>query len=199
MTVRPRLRPPPLTPEEEPARLPDGTRRTPETSSASLTTSSPAALRIVLSCRTVAQRLRRSEGEHRWRTSLGAGGSRGGPTVGWKLFSESISFDRRLFEHDVRGSIAHARMLASVGLLTDEECRLIERGLSRNPRRDRVGGLPDRPRTRGHPHARRGRAHRPTGGRRPEAAHGRSRNDQVATDLKLWVRDALDKIDAPIG
>ena len=45
-------------------------------------------------------------------------------------FSESISFDRRLFEHDIRGSIAHAEMLESVGLLTADECRLLVRGLS---------------------------------------------------------------------
>ena len=45
-------------------------------------------------------------------------------------FSESISFDRRLFEHDIRGSIAHAEMLAHVGLLTPDECQQIVRGLT---------------------------------------------------------------------
>ena len=45
-------------------------------------------------------------------------------------FTESISFDRRLFEHDIRGSIAHAEMLAHVGLLTADECQQIVRGLS---------------------------------------------------------------------
>src|SRR4051812_35995894 len=45
-------------------------------------------------------------------------------------FTESISFDRRLFEHDIRGSIAHAEMLAHVGLLTTEECQQIVRGLT---------------------------------------------------------------------
>src|SRR3954447_27043037 len=45
-------------------------------------------------------------------------------------FSESISFDRRLFEHDIRGSIAHAEMLAHVGLITPDECQQIVRGLS---------------------------------------------------------------------
>src|SRR5579875_1564958 len=47
-----------------------------------------------------------------------------------EAFTESISFDRRLFAQDIRGSIAHARMLQRVGLLTAEECRQIERGLS---------------------------------------------------------------------
>src|SRR5437762_8229099 len=45
-------------------------------------------------------------------------------------FTESISFDRRLFEHDIRGSIAHAEMLARVGLLSSDECQQIVRGLT---------------------------------------------------------------------
>ena len=47
-----------------------------------------------------------------------------------EAFTESISFDRRLFKQDIRGSIAHARMLCQVGLLTSDECQQIERGLS---------------------------------------------------------------------
>src|SRR5262245_46663087 len=45
-------------------------------------------------------------------------------------FTESISFDRRLFDHDSRASTAHARMLAHVGLISNDECQQIERGLS---------------------------------------------------------------------
>ncbi|MBV8267769.1 MAG: argininosuccinate lyase, partial [Planctomycetaceae bacterium] len=45
-------------------------------------------------------------------------------------FTESISFDHRLFEHDIRASIAHAEMLAHVGLVTPDECQQIVRGLS---------------------------------------------------------------------
>lgn len=44
-------------------------------------------------------------------------------------FTESVSFDRRLDTQDIEGSIAHARMLAQVGLVTPEECRQIEHGL----------------------------------------------------------------------
>ncbi|MCA9217337.1 MAG: hypothetical protein KDB27_29915, partial [Planctomycetales bacterium] len=40
-------------------------------------------------------------------------------------FTESISFDKRLYAHDIRGSIAHARMLASVGILTGDEAEQI--------------------------------------------------------------------------
>ena len=44
-------------------------------------------------------------------------------------FSESISFDKRMYEQDIRGSIGHARMLADVGILTREEFEEIEREL----------------------------------------------------------------------
>ena len=45
-------------------------------------------------------------------------------------FTESISFDHRLFKHDIQGSKAHARMLQHVGLLSSDECQQIVRGLS---------------------------------------------------------------------
>src|SRR5262245_28349260 len=44
-------------------------------------------------------------------------------------FVESISYDRRLYKHDIAGSIAHAAMLAKVGLITEEERAKIEQGL----------------------------------------------------------------------
>ncbi len=46
-----------------------------------------------------------------------------------EAFTESISFDHRLYAHDIAGSIAHARMLAKTGLLSVEECRQIEQAL----------------------------------------------------------------------
>jgi argininosuccinate lyase len=111
-------------------------------------------------------------------------------------FSESISFDRRLFEHDIRGSIAHAEMLAYVGLLTSDECQQIVRGLSDIRAEIEAGDFPfvlEREDIHMHVEAalidRLGDV-----GRKLHTA--RSRNDQVATDVKLWTRDALDRIDA---
>src|SRR5689334_1152374 len=46
-----------------------------------------------------------------------------------EAFSASLPFDRRLYKHDIRGSVAHARMLARVGLLTEYEAKAIEAGL----------------------------------------------------------------------
>ena len=111
-------------------------------------------------------------------------------------FTESISFDRRLFKHDIQGSAAHARMLSRVGLLTPEECQQIVLGLSEiqaEIEREDFPFVLDREDVHMHIEAalieKLGDV-----GRKLHTA--RSRNDQVATDLKLWVRDALDRIDA---
>jgi len=111
-------------------------------------------------------------------------------------FTESASFDRRLYAHDVAGSIAHARMLARVGLIGTEECRQIEQGLEAI-REDIEQGrfafcaeLEDV-----HMHVERALIDR-IGDVGRKLHTGRSRNDQVATDLRLWVRASIDQIDA---
>src|SRR4051794_39952068 len=111
-------------------------------------------------------------------------------------FTESISFDRRLFEHDIRGSIAHAEMLAHVGLLTPDECQQIVRGLSEIRAEIEAGTFAFvLEREDIHMHVEAALIDRIGDvGRKLHTA--RSRNDQVATDTKLWARDALDRIDA---
>ena len=110
-------------------------------------------------------------------------------------FTESISFDQRLFRHDIAGSIAHANMLADQKILTQDEASQIESALTEilgelesgtfqiredledihmnieQALIDRIGDV----------------------GRKLHT--GRSRNDQVSTDLRLWVRDAIDRVD----
>ncbi|MGE0608152.1 MAG: argininosuccinate lyase [Pirellulales bacterium] len=114
-------------------------------------------------------------------------------------FTESISFDRRLFAHDILGSIAHAQMLAKVGLLTVDECQQIEQTLL-DIRQEIVQGVfPFRIELEDiHMHIERALIDR-TGdvGRKLHTA--RSRNDQVSTDLRLWVRDQIDKVDGLLG
>ena len=111
-------------------------------------------------------------------------------------FTESISFDRRLFEHDIRGSIAHAEMLAHVGLITHDECQQIVRGLSEIRAEIEAGQFAFvLEREDIHMHVEAALIERLGDvGRKLHTA--RSRNDQVATDVKLWTRDALDRIDA---
>ncbi len=111
-------------------------------------------------------------------------------------FTESISFDRRLFEQDIKGSIAHAEMLAHVGLLTSDECQQIVRGLSEiraEIESGRFAFVLEREDVHMHIEAALIEKLGDTGRKLHTA---RSRNDQVATDVKLWTRDALDRIDA---
>jgi argininosuccinate lyase len=110
-------------------------------------------------------------------------------------FTESISFDRRLAAVDIRGSKAHATMLAQVGLLTADECQTIVAALDEIGREIDAGTFPFRTELEDiHMHVEQALIAR-TGdvGRKLHTA--RSRNDQVATDLKLFVRDAAARID----
>ena len=110
-------------------------------------------------------------------------------------FSESISFDHRLYKHDIRGSIAHARMLAKQGILTDLEFAQIERELLSIQERIDRQELPFRIELEDiHMHIEQALIDALGDvGRKLHTA--RSRNDQIATDLRLWVRDQLDHVD----
>jgi argininosuccinate lyase len=110
-------------------------------------------------------------------------------------FTESISFDHRLYAHDIQGSIAHAQMLAKVGLLTAEECRQIEEHLTAIGQEIAAGQFPFKTELEDiHMHIERALIDR-LGDVGRKLHTGRSRNDQVATDLRLWVRDAIEQID----
>ncbi len=110
-------------------------------------------------------------------------------------FSESISFDRRLYAHDITGSIAHAEMLARVGLLTEQECREIKQGLREIRDEIESGRFAYRIELEDiHMHIERALIEKiGDTGRKLHTA--RSRNDQIATDTRLWIRDAIDRID----
>ena len=114
-------------------------------------------------------------------------------------FTESVSFDRRLYAQDIDGSIAHAQMLAKVGLLSAAECQQIEQGLGQIRQEIEQGQFPFRIELEDiHMHVEQALIDRIGDvGRKLHTA--RSRNDQVATDLRLWVRWAIDEIDARVA
>ena len=112
-----------------------------------------------------------------------------------EAFTESITIDRRLYRHDILAGQAHARMLAEVGLLTAGEAAKIVASLDRIGTDIEAGkmeftiALEDI-----HTHIERALiAELGDLGRKLHTA--RSRNDQVITDVKLWVRDAIDDLD----
>ena len=115
-----------------------------------------------------------------------------------EAFAESISFDRRLYRQDIRGSIAHAEMLATVGLISSEEFAQIRDTLREIEGELDAGRLPIRFELEDiHMHIEQALIDRIGDvGRKLHTA--RSRNDQVSTDIRMWVRDALDKLDGQL-
>jgi argininosuccinate lyase len=119
----------------------------------------------------------------------------GGTDARVEQFTESISIDRRLYRHDIIASQAHARMLAEVGLLTPAEAEQIAAALEEIGAEIEQGkmeysiALEDI-----HTHIERALIAR-LGDLGRKLHTGRSRNDQVVTDVKLWVRDAIDELD----
>lgn len=111
-------------------------------------------------------------------------------------FTESISFDHRLYAHDIAGSIAHAQMLAKVGIIKQEECDQICRTLEAIRGEIQSGNFPLKTELEDiHMHIEQALIER-LGDVGRKLHTGRSRNDQVSTDLRLWTRDALDRIDS---
>jgi argininosuccinate lyase len=111
-----------------------------------------------------------------------------------KRFTASVGFDRRLAKYDIEGSLAHARMLAATGILPRRDLGAIERGL-RRVRREIESGQFEWSVDAEDVHLnieRRLTALAGDAGKRLHTA--RSRNDQVATDLRLWLRDEIDQI-----
>lgn len=113
-------------------------------------------------------------------------------------FQNSFYFDWRLADADIRGSLAYARALARAGILTDDEARQIERGLSQVRDEFAGGAFESKPDDEDIHTAVERRLHELIG----DAAHklhtGRSRNDQVATDARLYVMDGIARIDSAI-
>jgi len=111
-----------------------------------------------------------------------------------EAFTESISFDQRLWPHDIRASQAHAKMLAHVGLLTAAEAEQIVGALTEIAGTIERGEMVYSIKLEDiHTHIERALIEKLGDvGRKLHTA--RSRNDQVITDVKLWVRDSIDDL-----
>lgn len=111
-----------------------------------------------------------------------------------EAFTESVSFDARLYEADIAGSRAHARMLCAVGVLSNEEFADIDAGLTRIAERIAEGDFAwDAAYEDVHMNIE-ARLTQDIGDAGKKLHTGRSRNDQVATDLRLYVRGVIDDI-----
>lgn len=109
-------------------------------------------------------------------------------------FTASVNFDKRLYHHDINGSIAHASMLGKVGILTADEVQAIVTGLE-EIRQEIVAGQFEWSVALEDVHMNIESALTKRIGMTGKKLHtGRSRNDQVATDIRLYVRDEIDSI-----
>lgn len=118
------------------------------------------------------------------------------PNAAIHAFTHSLPFDQRMADQDVRGSIAHCRMLGRQGILTAEEARAIEAGLQEiRTELPGLGTLTDAEDIHSWVEARLREKIGPVAGKLHTA---RSRNDQVATDTRLYLREAVESLDAQI-
>ena len=110
----------------------------------------------------------------------------------------SIDFDRHLFRQDIAASQAHAAMLAKQGIIAADDAGKIAHGLDTILSEIESGKFSSRALEDIHMNveSRLAELIGPAAGRLHTA---RSRNDQVATDFRLWVRDAIDAIDAQLA
>jgi len=122
-----------------------------------------------------------------------------GPSAVMREINASLPFDKQLWRQDIAGSKAHVAMLGAQGIVSAEDAAAIGAGLDRVAADYEANGVPADDLTLEDIHmlteARLADAIGPVAGRLHTA---RSRNDQVATDFRLWVRDALDAVMAAL-
>jgi argininosuccinate lyase len=123
----------------------------------------------------------------------------GGPSALMREINASIGFDKRLWRQDIAASLAHVAMLETQGIVSEEDETAIAEGLERIEDEYGLDGVKEDPELEDihmHVEARLAELIGSTAGRLHTA---RSRNDQVATDFRLWVRDAIDEADGALA
>ena len=131
--------------------------------------------------------------------SMWGGRFAAGPASIMREINASIPFDKRLWKQDIAGSKAHVAMLAKQGIVDDEDAQAITEGLNRIAAEYEANGVPvnlDLEDIHMVTESRLAELIGPAAGRLHTA---RSRNDQVATDFRLWVRDAMDEVMAGLA
>jgi len=108
-----------------------------------------------------------------------------------RQFMASLPFDRRLYKYDIQGSIAHARMLAKQGIIAEKEAELIVTGLTSIREELEKGTFPFRPEQEDIHMNIEARLYEKIGAVAGKLHTGRSRNDQVALDMRLFLRKAI--------
>lgn len=124
--------------------------------------------------------------------SMWGGRFAAGPDAIMEAINASIGFDRRLYAQDIRGSRAHAAMLAATGIISDSDAEAIGKGLLTVLSEIEAGQFAFRTDLEDIHMNVEARLKEVIGEPAGRLHTGRSRNDQVATDFRLWVRDQCD-------
>ncbi|MEM7665806.1 MAG: lyase family protein, partial [Pseudomonadota bacterium] len=122
-----------------------------------------------------------------------------GPSAIMREINASIPFDKALWRQDIAASQAHVAMLGAQGIVSEDDARAIAEGLANIAAEYEANGVPedwDLEDIHMTTESRLAELIGPAAGRLHTA---RSRNDQVATDFKLWVREAFEQMDAGLA
>jgi argininosuccinate lyase len=121
-----------------------------------------------------------------------------GPSAIMAAINASIGFDRKMWRQDIQGSLAHAAMLSHVGIISAEDEAAIRDGLGKIAARIEAGDFPFDDALEDIHMNIEARLTETIGEAGKRLHTGRSRNDQVALDVRLWVRDAIDGLSGQI-
>ena len=121
-----------------------------------------------------------------------------GPSAIMAAINASIGFDRKMWRQDIQGSLAHAAMLKHVGIISPEDEAAIREGLAKIAARIEAGDFPFDDALEDIHMNIEARLTEIIGEAGKRLHTGRSRNDQVALDVRLWVRDAIDGLSGQI-
>lgn len=122
-----------------------------------------------------------------------------GPSAVMREINASIPFDKRMWQQDLRGSKAHVAMLGQQGIVGAEDAATIGAGLDKVAEDFAANGVPEDLALEDIHMLSESRLAEKIGPVAGRLHTARSRNDQVATDFRLWVRDAIDQADAALG
>ena len=131
--------------------------------------------------------------------SMWGGRFTSGPDAVMEAINASIDVDQRMAKQDIDGSRAHARMLAQQGIISDADAAAIDDGLATVSEEIAQGLLTFRRELEDIHMNVEARLKEIVGEPAGRLHTGRSRNDQVATDFRLWVRDSIDRVDAGLA
>jgi len=132
-------------------------------------------------------------------SSIWGGRFAAGPAAVMQRINASIDFDKRLATQDIRGSKAHCAMLARQKIIPEADARAILDGLARIEAEIEAGTFPFRTEYEDIHMNVEARLAELIGEPAGKLHTARSRNDQVATDFRLWVRDTLDQLEGGLG